>query len=390
LPWGKQGSKFVTADEAEYPMAMCEAVAACLYPTSDIAMKELQFSPHQLRRFTACKQPRGRKAHAIIPEFESVVTLPEDAPVSDWHRELRHFYDRGAEGSEEDDQQRFRVVGIWRSPDEYIQLAQNTKHPVDYTDSIPEVLKNAIKFSLESSPSQVAQHLVETVKYLTKLVQDFSARDSEVITSMSDSYGKVYQNKKLATLQHLLDDYTPEWPDRSLVTDIISGFQLTGHQRYSGVFEKDVAFNTMAVETLRLSSDLNNIALMARTKSSGCPELDSQAWQKTLEESQSGWLKGPYDSLDQIRELHGLENPHISRRFAIIQNQKRRLIDDYLESNVNATYSCEDKLTLMDVDFIAAMLRIVEACLSGETAILQTLQRLLITTGKQPLGRAPR
>ena len=373
LSWGRQGSRFVTADEAEYPMAMCEAISTCLYPTSDVALKELQQSPHQLRRFTAGRQPRGRKAHAIVPEFEAVLTLPEEAPPSEWHRELRHFYARGAEGSEDDAQQRFRVVGIWRSPQDYIEVAQKAKHPVDYTESIPEVLKEAIKYTLESSPGKFAQHLVDSIKHLTKLVHDFTAQDEHVLTSMDENCKKIYHNKKLATLQHLLENFTPEWPDKNVVSDIVSGFQLTGHQSYSGVFEKELDLNTMAVETLRQSSDLNNIALMARTKTSGCPDLDNQAWQKTLEELESGWLKGPYDSVDQIKELSCMGTPHVSRRFAITQGQKIRLIDDYLESNLNATYSCEDKLTLMDVDFIAATLRVLEACLAGELSFLHDL-----------------
>ena len=373
LPWGRQGSKFVTADEAEYPMAMCEAITTCLYQMSDLALKDLQHSPHQLRRFTAGRQPRGRKAHAIVPEFDAVLTLPEEAPPSDWHRELRHFYARGAEGSADDAQKRFRVVGIWRSPQDYIEVAQTAKHPVDYTESIPEVLKEAIKSTLESSPSKFALHLVDSIKHLTKLVQDFSAQDKHVLASMDENCKQIYHNKKLATLQHLLEKFTPEWPDKTVVSDMVSGFQLTGHQHYSGVFEKEVDLNTMAVETLRHSFDLNNIALMARTKTAGCSDLDNQAWQKTLEELEAGWLRGPYDSVDQIKELLGQDTPHVSRRFAITQGQKIRLIDDYLESNINATYSCEDKLTLMDVDFIAATLRVVEACLAGEASILQDL-----------------
>jgi hypothetical protein len=112
----------------------------------------------------------------------------------------------------------------------------------------------------------------------------------------------------------LLDDFTPEWPDRKLVSNIISGFQLTGHQPYSGVFEKEVDLNTMAVGTLRQSSDLNNTAHMTRTKIAGCPDLDNQAWLKTLEELEAGWLQGPYDSVDQIKDQVGLDTIHISRR----------------------------------------------------------------------------
>ena len=102
--------------------------------------------------------------------------------------------------SEDDAQQRFRVVGIWRSPEEYIEAAQKAKHPVDYTESIPEALKDAIKHTLESSPGRIAQHLVESIKHLTKLVQDFSAQDEQVLASMDENSRKTYRNKKLATL----------------------------------------------------------------------------------------------------------------------------------------------------------------------------------------------
>ena len=373
LAWGKRGSSFVTADEAEYPMPMCEAVVSCIFGPESTSEAPIQESPHKLRRFTASRQPRGRKAHAVIPEFDAVLTLPESAPSDPWHRELRHFYDRGAEGSEDSAAERFRVVGIWRTPEQYLKVAEKAIHPVDCVDSVPEVIREAMKFVFESTPGKVVEHFVSTTKYLTKLVKDLSEEDQKVLNSISGDARKIYAGKKLGTLQYLLDHYTPEWPDRQLVSDIVKGFRLTGYQKFSGVFDRDIPEAPITVEQLRSSSNSNNEALMARTGPSGDDELDLKAWQKTMEELEAGWLRGPFVSVEEVASALNSETPHLSRRFAIIQNQKIRLIDDYLESNINATYSCEDKLTLMDVDSITSVLRVMEGCLAGEESVVSNI-----------------
>jgi hypothetical protein len=205
LPWGRKGAEFATAQEAEYPMTMCEAVATCIFGPRDAEVGvQVQESPHKLRRFTASRQPRGRRAHAIISEFEAVLTLPEAAPVDPWHRELRHFYERGAEGDEDSRAERFRVVGIWRTPEQYIKAAENAVHPVDYVDSVPEVIREAMKFVFESTPGEVVNHFVSTAKFLTKLVKDMSGDDKKVLDNVTGEAGKIYAGKKLGTLQSMI------------------------------------------------------------------------------------------------------------------------------------------------------------------------------------------
>jgi hypothetical protein len=54
------------------------------------------------------------------------------------------------------------------------------------------------------------------------------------------------------------------------------------------------------------------------------------------------------------------ETPHVSRRFPLIQGPKVRGIDDLTESRVNSTFETSDKLWLMDIDSIAATIRLLE------------------------------
>lgn len=377
LPWGKAGNSFATANEAEYPMAMCESVAKVLVSvlglseSADAPGNLTEFSPHKLRRLTALRQPRGRRFPALMTEFGAVLTLPETAPPSPWHRELRHFYDKGADGSEVCE--RFRVVGVWRDPEQYIKEALTIPHPVDFVESVPQPLREAISFLLSSSESEYVQNLVSQIRCLTKLVHDNKLADQQAYERLPDFAKPLMKGKHLSTLQSLLDMFRDDWPDQALAKDIVKGFRLTGTQPYTGIFDHEPLVGTMSIEQLRTTSDINNTALLNRTRSSGDVDLDMESWEKTMEEQSVGWLRGPFYSIADLQlELNG-QVPHLSRRFSIRQSGKIRLIDDYLESNINATYACEDKLVLMDVDSITAVMRLLEASLVGEESVLSGL-----------------
>jgi hypothetical protein len=65
------------------------------------------------------------------------------------------------------------------------------------------------------------------------------------------------------------------------------------------------------------------------------------------------------DSADEVAQILG-ETPHVSRRFPLVQGPKVRGIDDLTESGVNSTFGTSNKLWLMDIDSIAATIRLLE------------------------------
>ena len=78
-----------------------------------------------------------------------------------------------------------------------------------------------------------------------------------------------------------------------------------------------------------------------------------------MSEVDAGFLQGPFFSLDQVKELVGGQNMVCSRRFAIIQSGKPRIIDDLKESGVNRAFTAVDQLSLHDIDYLTSLCHFV-------------------------------
>ena len=87
----------------------------------------------------------------------------------------------------------------------------------------------------------------------------------------------------------------------------------------------------MTEDDLVEQSKISKKAIYHSVRSSGDSEVDSIVFQKTLEERDAGWLRGPIP-------FHELDSGCIlSRRFGLKQPNKVRLIDDLSKSNINST-----------------------------------------------------
>lgn len=104
---------------------------------------------------------------------------------------------------------------------------------------------------------------------------------------------------------------------------------------------------TLTSQDLELHSESSNKAIMFSTKSSGDEAVNLELWKKTQEEVEKGWLK----------RLHGLpqDGGRVSRRFAVVQSDKVRPIDNYSESQVNDAATIVSKCTVDGSDCIAGL-----------------------------------
>jgi hypothetical protein len=355
-------NSFATTGEAEYPLAMCRELAdrfAAWFANHDyspVPAETVLDSPLQI------VQKRGRKSPAIISEFGHVLSMPPDTVVDDWGKVLRYIEDGGDSGTEK---LLFPVVGIYRTPNEYIAQALDTKHPIDNILAINPELLCAVELNLSKRPAEVISHQVTELRNLAKLIQDNHVEDRDILMSMNPTVAKLMKNKKLKTLENLISRVAEDWPDKHIINNIITGFDLTGIAKPCKLFSYEPTMPSMSITQLRETSKLNNEAMLARVSSSGDSSMDLEMWNKIQEELDMGWLSGPFDSLEQLENFLGT-TPHLSRRFPIRQSGKIRLIDDLSESNVNATYGGQDKLSLLDVDAMTSLIRHLEAVLGTE------------------------
>jgi hypothetical protein len=388
LPWGRAGSTFATSEEAEYPAEMCEALAneLCNYflalgfpalpPKTNMSIADAPH--HKRRRAAANKQPRGRKLPPLVSEFKTVLSLPTMTPISDWHKLLRYEVQRGVEDNaaaertsrDQDSVDMFPIVGIYRTPEEFIEDAVLCTHPVDSQFGVPDVLKRTIHDHIVSTTSESAQKQVFFLRSLAKFVHD-SKQEELALRETFDTFScNVTRDKAFLAIQWLLGKHSAEWPDSKLFDDLVAGFKLTGMQPHTGVFDFEPDLPTMTVSQLRATSEVQNKVLLKRTKSSGDNLVDVTLWEQAKDEVSKGWLVGPFDDLEHLSQQTSIVGPHVSRRFPVIQSNKVRAIDDLKESQVNCTYGKCDKLWLMDIDSIVSMIRLIEQLISGAVDVL--------------------
>ena len=156
-----------------------------------------------------------------------------------------------------------------------------------------------------------------------------------------------------------------DYPDRNLVSDIRSGFQVIGDLNRSHIFPNKLAPASVTEHELKKRAILSRKSITNKVQPSGSDENDSTLWNVTVQEMASGWLQGPFEPAE-VTHLLGAESWNVTRRFMITQGGKPRIIDDGRESCVNAALTTHEKLVLMDIDSVANTLRAICNACSGD------------------------
>ena len=94
------------------------------------------------------------------------------------------------------------------------------------------------------------------------------------------------------------------------------------------------------------------------------------AWKKTLEERDKHWLSGPFTQAE-VQQLVGHDEWIANRRFPLEQKDKIRLIDDCNVSGLNSAYASTNKLQLLNVDALVALVLCAMKCAAeGSRAVV--------------------
>ena len=148
-------------------------------------------------------------------------------------------------------------------------------------------------------------------------------------------------------------------PDVTLASDIARGFDLMGSIRTGGVFPHKPLFATLLPEQVREMSGMARIATWNAVRRGRDNEMCQEIFDATIEECDKGWMRGPF-SIEQLPE-----SSILTRRFGVRQSAtladgskvvKFRPIDDFSESLINTTNSCDESIQPMGVDAICATL----------------------------------
>ena len=176
------------------------------------------------------------------------------------------------------------------------------------------------------------------------------------MANLDKDAAKVSEGKDLALLRHLLDE--TGFPDQELKRHLLQGWPLVGKPSTSNIFTSDPKTPDFTEEELLSRSRWSNRALWSKVRPSSEPSLDRDLWLQALDERDVGWLVGPWTSIEEAQA--NFDKPLVlSRRFPLPQGEKVRAIDDFSESGVNGAFSLDEKVTTMNLDAIAATIRLI-------------------------------
>ncbi|CAE7725435.1 unnamed protein product [Symbiodinium sp. CCMP2592] len=305
---------FATASEAEYPPQLCDAFCR-------LASNSLPSCPTPLPRPTV---RQSRRAPQLIPEFKE---FRDSRPTQGEFREL--VRDGGSDGS-------CSTFGIFHTKQEFTHKALKLDHPFDDAAAIDDSTRRNIFDLLTKGLSSVAQKRINAIKKVNQMAKELSVEEARFQTSLPQHAQEVLKGKRILLWRKLLQE--TGFPDVS-VSELMEGVDLVGKPTKSPLFEWKEVPATSSVQDLLDSSVWRNHALQKSPDVGDSGDLTSKLWECTMQEVDKGFLKGPFQSEEQVRAALGEEAVCCTRRFLVVQgsaeNPKFRPIDDFRESGIN-------------------------------------------------------
>ena len=205
--------------------------------------------------------------------------------------------------------------------------------------------------------------LADLGKERTAAMRKWTLRAQEIRKSPDPQYlpsgkrKKILEDKSLQLLHEMIKE--AEYPDDWLPFHRRDGFNLLGPIPPSGCFPKKPMVATLAPHEVLENSAETRRAIVHAASSSRDVEMDRELMRITNEELEKGWLEGPFP-ISEISAGATLTRRFGVRQFSTSTEQgrvsKTRPIDDFTESLVNLTNSCDETIAPHGIDFVLAAL----------------------------------
>ena len=366
---------FPTAEEAAYPIVLCQRFASiCLDEARCRGLSPCQSLQQQLqadqsvgKRNLFAAQSRGNKLKQILAEYgrEMAVPIPigymhVDKLLQEFpkgariiHRQLHWGFTRDEWRNKSTTQivrieegAHFEVltIGIPRDPIDFIKDAHYFGHPRRAFARVPQLMREALEEVFLGDHFDTKSKRAGFMKKWMKRAVQLRAEERQLHANLPAHLRTLLKDKKLLLWKEILTDL--RYPDWKVVDEICQGFPLTGWAQASGVFQTRVKPPDFSLEQLEGMAKGLNMAVVSSLETSDWLPVDQVAWDETMQEVANGWL---------AEEPHpDLERQFIAKRFPIQQKEKTRLIDDFSICGVNSAFGMAEKLRVDAIDEILA------------------------------------
>ena len=322
---------------------------------SDIPCSLMQKLPRDIQLLTRTGLMQTLPKHSKFLRFSAIVRVEDQS---------------GAEGA-------FEVAfGLPWSPSTFIQQACKVGHPLSRGSGLPDDLQKAIDKHMEWTDLQMSNYRIAWCRKWIKRAKELEAAAKADLATRHPNIAEVTQCKRLLLTQEILEDFGYE--DTGALKLLREGATLAGKVDPCAVFQAQFKPGLITLQQLEQSAPQRNALVLRMTTAHEDPSVDEQLLRETKVEVEKGWAEGPYQ-VDQLEE-----GATISRRFALQQKSKLRMIDDFSISGVNDSCEAETKLDLHMVDTFCSLVRRyfkqcsdggLDSCLQAKTYDLKSAYR---------------
>ena len=397
-PWGvidtHDSSHFATSEETAYPLPLAGAIATAFarslmdkgwqppVDSLDLDWNSVSFAKI---RASVGDQPKASKLPPIVREHKYILLIkgPQESlnqvPVKPRERLKKpwvvpHDCDspnefvppeaqllrlsplRSKGGIHEVDSSHIyeQAWGVPFTPDEFVKEAYVSGHPRNLKNLLPSPLEHAISLNINLPPGDLVSLRAAWFKKWIVRIEELESDERSLKASMPEHLRKILSPKRLLVFREMLAEL--DYPDQGVFDEIACGTGLAGSVPDSGLFEKVFRPCEITEEQLKSGAEHNRKSIFYSCRGSGDQDVDKVVYEKTIEEVNSGWLRGPF-------EISSLPSDAIiNRRFGLKQPNKVRLIDDFSGSLVNSTVQSFESPKPHSTDVIASVVLSLLSC----------------------------
>ena len=258
-------------------------------------------------------------------------------------------------------------IGVYHTPEQFLKKATKLQHPVDSTDHLAPVTRDALMFNLRYPHELVKLERKKNLLFAKLLAVQNQDQETALHKSLPGHLQKVLDGKRILVWEQLLRKF--EYDDMDVVRFMKEGVHLVGAHDTPSCYPEKIRAASLTKHDLEDTAVWRRKAIMGKRHESHDASHTAHLEETAAEEVSMGFVEGPFFSEAQVTSFFGHDRWMIVRRFVLVQGaeQKLRPIDDCLEAQLNRGFTSTSHLQLQDVDYIASLaLKIATAVSEGQ------------------------
>ena len=268
---------------------------------------------------TAIQGKQTKKHKPLIPEYHRTVVCSSSDPAPPGSKQLPpHFTGDGVAEEETTQLESTKRVkyGIYHSAKQFLSLAKRVKHPMDPTDHLEAVTKQAIDFNFKFPDHVVRLERRKNLLQARLMAAKLGDKECELHDSFPEPLRKVLKGKKLLLWKALLEKYN--YDDMGVIPFMLEGVKLVGLHDTPPCYPPMLKPATMVLEDLQKSALWRRRAMVGKVQKSD-PSHIEHLEATAADELDRGFVEGPFGSEAEVTKHLGRDDWCVVRRFVLVQ-----------------------------------------------------------------------